>query len=301
MTAQIAAVHLVRRGNDPHHFESFITSYERHAAGRDHELVLLFKGFEAGDELEFYRRRAAPFAPREVRVGDDGADLHTYLAAAASLPHERLCLLNSYVTIESSQWLSRLSAALDEPGVGAVGASGSWASNRSLLFWRLRLPNGYGMALADRRRLIATLGTIEGGSRPARASRAQGIAYAPITIAAYPGFPAPHVRTNGLLIDRELLLSLRFARLRTKRAAHRFEAGRMSILKQLERRGLATRIVGCDGRALDPAEWADAEIFWQGNQGNLLIADNQTRAYNGTTTAGRDVLARLAWGSAARS
>ena len=300
MSGSTAVVHLVRRGNAAQLFEAFMSSYEREAAGHDHELVLLLKGFESPAELEPYRRRAGQLVGREVQVDDSGGDLAAYLAAARQLPHDRLLLLNSHATIASPDWLGLLSGGLDDPGTGMVGATGSWASNRSLLLWRLGLPNGYRTALADRRDLSATLGSIEGGTTRTRSGRLMTLVYGPVTLAGYPGFPAPHVRTNGFLIDREVLLSMRFGGLRTKRLAHRFEAGRASFTNQLARRGLTPRVVCCDGRALAPPDWPDANVFWQGDQRNLLIADNQTRAYDGATAAGRDALARLAWGEAAR-
>ncbi|MGH2943230.1 MAG: hypothetical protein ACRDLN_10725, partial [Solirubrobacteraceae bacterium] len=119
-------------------------------------------------------------------------------------------------------------------------------------------------------------------------------------IAAYPGFPAPHLRTNAFLIGRELLLSLRTGALARKRANYRFEAGRRSLTAQLRERGLAAVVVGRDGVARTHEAWPDADVFWQGAQRDLLVADNQTRGYARGDATVREALARYAWGPRAR-
>jgi hypothetical protein len=47
-------------------------------------------------------------------------------------------------------------------------------------------------------------------------------------------------------------------------------------------------------------EWPQGNVFWQGGQEDLLIADNQTRRYSNGPPQHRDVLSRFAWGLAAR-
>jgi hypothetical protein len=126
------------------------------------------------------------------------------------------------------------------------------------------------------------------------------LSYLPGQVATHPAFPAPHVRTNGFLIERRTLLSLRTGKLSSKIHTHRFEGGRRSMTAQLAARGLRALVVGRDGSVLDPDRWPDGEIFWQGGQRNLLIADNQSQQYDRATPAGREVLARLAWGEQAR-
>ena len=122
----------------------------------------------------------------------------------------------------------------------------------------------------------------------------------PSWILYYPGFPAPHIRTNGFVIERDLLLSLRTGPLRTRSAGQRFESGIDGLTGQLRRRGLAAVVVGRDGVALAPEAWPDADLFWQGTQRDLLITDNQTRVYARGSACVRGALARSAWGPRAR-
>ena len=296
-----AVVHLVRHANGPAAPDAFLASYERHDAGAEHDLVLLCKGFPDAESLAPLRRRARGLRAQEIAVSDDGLDVTAYLAAARALPHRRLCFVNSYATILAPRWLALLSAALDAPGAGVAGATGSWGSHRSFAFSLLRLPNGYRASLSDRRALGPAFRSV--GTAP-RSGRLQRLAKAaldlPREIAGYPWFPAPHVRTNAFVIQRELLLSMRGGAVTTKSAAYRFEGGTRGLTGQLRARGLAALVVGRDGVALAHDAWPDAELFWQGTQRDLLVADNQTRAYEHGDGAVREALARYAWGPRAR-
>lgn len=301
MSASTAVVHLVRRANGIEPFEAFMASHASHEAGHEHELVLLFKGFESPAALAPYRRLGERSAARELHVADDGMDLTAYLVAARQLAHARLCFVNSYSTILAPGWLRLLSDALDEPRAGVVGATGSWGSHRSYALSLLRLPNGYRGALGDRRvtgpafRSVGTAPQLGRLRRLAKAARDL-----PREIVGYPGFPAPHVRTNAFLIERELLLAFRTGRLASKSAAYRFEAGHRGLTAELAGRGLTSLVVGRDGEPLPPERWPEADIFWQRTQRDLLVADNQTRAYSAGTPAQRLALARYAWGHRAR-
>ncbi len=302
MSASTAVVHLVRRANGLAPFEEFMTSYERHEPGSDHELVLLFKGFESQDELAPYRRRASGHETHEVHLGDHGIDLASYLAAARQLHHRRLCLMNSWARPLVSGWLGMLERTLDLPRAGIAGATGSWASHRSAWLSRFHLPNGYGGQLGDLRPMVIAMQTVDQGSPPGLADRllraARGV---PVAIFGHAGFPSPHVRPTGCLIDRELLLSLRSGRTPTKPAAYRLESGRRGWTTQLIERGLVPYVVGRDSGPLAPDRWPDADVFWQGAQDELLVADRKTVAYEHATVPVREIFARYAWGQRGRA
>jgi hypothetical protein len=301
VTAPTAIVHLVRKANGMEPFESFMRSFGQHEAGHEHELVLLFKGFESPAAVAPYRRLGDRYSAQELHVADDGTDLSAYLSAARQLPHGRLCFVNSYSTIVAPGWLRRLSEALDEPRAGVVGATGSWGSHRSFALSLLHLPNGYRGALGDRRVMGQAFRSVGTAPRLGRLRRlAKAARDLPREIVGFPGFPAPHVRTNAFLIERELLLALRAGRLVSKYASYRFEGGGRGLTAQVAARGLTPLVVGRDGEPLSPERWPDADIFWQATQRDLLVADNQTRAYSEGTPAERLALSRYAWGHRAR-
>ncbi len=112
-------------------------------------------------------------------------------------------------------------------------------------------------------------------------------------------FPAPHIRTNAFMAERQLLRQALSRRLRRKVDAHRLESGRRSITAQIERAGLRALVVDSAGRAFESPEWPDSKTFWQANQDGLLVDDNQTDTYRRAGGARRRLLAQYAWGERA--
>ena len=298
--SSLALVHLVRRANGPEPFDRFLASHREHDAGIEHRLVLLLKGFSDAAEATAYRRRAADLDADVVSVPDTGVDLTAYLAAARSLPDARLCFVNSFSRVRADGWLELLSRGLDEPGVGLVGASGSWGSHRAGALLMLRLPTGLGVSL-QRAEMLMALRELGGDEQPRAIRRPLSVARDLLrSIALYPGFPAPHVRTNAFLIEREALLGLVPEEIPDKDAAYRLESGRRSLTARVLARGERALVAGLPGTLRDVEDWASADVFWQADQGDLLVADNQTDVYDRGSPAQRRALARYAWGPSAR-
>ncbi|MCW5570111.1 MAG: hypothetical protein KIT78_03355, partial [Steroidobacteraceae bacterium] len=189
MADSIAVVFLARGiGGGPAAAEAFLDSYALHPAGADHELVLLRKGFADSAEADAVGRLAARHDARLLDLPDDGFDWGAYFRAADRLPHRQLLLLNTHSRLLRDDWLARFLAAAAEPGVGIVGATGSWqsimpdvrsawplvgwvAKNRGVVHGVAEAMQQYGM--------IAT-----GRLHPRRRN--------------YPPFPNPHLRSNAL-------------------------------------------------------------------------------------------------------
>jgi len=302
--ARTAVVHLVRHANGPAPFEAFMASYERCPAGLEHDLVLLFKGFgTATDELAPYLERAAAWGPGRVEVPDEGFDLTAYLAAGSVLEHERLCLLNSFSEILVPGWLALLDAALAcDRAPGAAGATGSWASHLSYGLYQAGLGGGpYAEAFPSRRAARHAMHALS-GSTPASApvDWLYNVVMTARHGARMSPFPAVHLRTNAFLVDRALLRSLRTGAARTKWATYHLESGRRSITSQLVARGRPPVVVDRRGVARLPPDWHAADVLWQAEQQDLLVADNQTRSYQRADALQRAVLSAHAWGTRAR-
>jgi len=298
----IALCHLVRAANGIEPFDRFLRSYERHDAGVEHELVIIFKGFgDPGDLGPFRERMAGHGALREIATGDEGFDVGSYLSAARQLGHERLCFVNSFAEVLADRWLGILDDALSEPGTGLAGATGSWASHRSAALYLTGVGGKYRQVLGPRRvgrpALASVAGDPENVSTFPRLSAAVGL---PEELLMFPGFPDPHLRTNAFLISRELFLSLKASSPTSKGGAYRFEAGYRGMTRQVLKRGLEARVATRDGGSLPAGEWPDADCYWQGTQRDLLVADNQTRLYEEASLATQQVLAAFAWGDRAR-
>jgi hypothetical protein len=266
----IAVVHLVWAplGADP--LKSFLASYHRHRAGTDHELVVLLNGLAAPgvepDARDVLLAELAGVAHRLVELDSPRLDLAAYDVAARTLEHEQLCILNSHSVLLVDDWLARLAdAARGAPG-GLVGASGSWESQAD---WRRNPPLHQAYDLLRLRGLRRD--------------------FAP--------FPNPHLRTNAFLGERRVLAGLGLDRARDKRSAYVLESGRAGISHRLIDRGARLVVVGRDGEQHAPGRWAASRTFRSGAQEQLLVSDNQTRAYDVAPERERRRLRRAAWGS----
>jgi hypothetical protein len=288
--ADVCVVHLVRAGNPPEQLEAFAASYREHDAGLEHELVLLLKGAAAEAELA---------GARVVRVPDDGFDIDAYLAAARVLDHRRVCFLNSHSRIRCDGWLALLDAPFSDPRTGVAGASGSWASRSSHVRFDAGLGGPYRQALGDRDAARRAFTGLSGAAPPPGNALTRRLRVAK-TLAhewrAFPAFPNAHLRTNAFLIDRELLLRLRIAPSASKEDAYRAESGRESVTRQVQRSDRRAVLVGRRGAA---ASWRGSGIYCDGEQENLLVADNQTDVYASAAPPLRRVLAAYAWGTSA--
>lgn len=127
----IGVVHLVRRRNGPAPLRRFVDSYRRHAAGAEHELILLYKGF--GKEVPADCAQAlAGISHQRMLLPDRGFDLQPYFAAVSGFGHEYFCFLNSFSRILAPGWLAKLRAPLASRTVGLVGVTGSCESLAAL-------------------------------------------------------------------------------------------------------------------------------------------------------------------------
>jgi hypothetical protein len=297
----LAVVHLIRKSNGLSPFLTFLESYRRHAAGVPHDLVLVFKGFTSATETEPYTTLAMDLPFHQISVDDEGYDLGAYFAVARQLRYERFCFLNSFSVLQADGWLELLARALGEPSVGLAGASGSWASVASRVHWELWRRGAYVGVFDDQQafpeKLLDTFATFDRpAGRPRRVHRLWTLGR---LLRSYRGFPAHHVRTNGFVIERATMLRLRAPQPRDKIEAHLLECGRHSITRQIELMRMHVVVAGRDGNYCCPPDWARTRTFWQGDQENLLIADNQTENYKQGGPSVRTALSRWAWGAAA--
>jgi len=306
----VALVHLVwgPLGTEP--LREFLTSYRRHPTGTEHELVVLLNGVTDAQRPQL-EAELAGVAHRQLVLDEPVQDLTAYAQAIERLPHERFCFLNSYSTILVDDWLAMLGEALGDPRTGLVGATGSWASNRSAVLNALFLPNAYRGVIPERRVAREELLGIEREKDDPRQLATSGAKRSltgsvlatlrtlppmPEQLLRFEGFPARHLRTNAFMARRATLKRLRFSRIRRKLDAYVLESGRSSLTRQVQRLGLRTLVVARDGRSFEPDAWAASCTLWQGDQEGLMIADNQTRMYANGGLGRRRLLSAYAWG-----
>jgi hypothetical protein len=294
----LGVVHLARAGHGFEPLRSFLQSYCDNPGGVDHELVVILKGFHDEAELKRCRELLQPFAHRELRVSDEGLDLTAYYKAMLALEFDYYCFLNSFSILHDPAWLRKLYTFAVASEVGIVGATGSYESPFTDLL--KQLSGGLSSSVSeqnldlhpDRERRIRTRylllkRLLRGGYRtPALLKLALH----------FPVFPNYHVRTNAFVLRRSLGARLRWRETRSKGEAYLLESGRNGITAQVMRMGLRALVVGRDGTAYDEHQWHNSNTFWHGDQGNLLVEDNQTRRYAQSNIETRKALFVQAWG-----
>ena len=266
----ICVAHLVHVANDIRCFRRFLASYRSHPAGIDHELVIIFKGFPQervpvpyGDAL-----RGIAYTPYFVDLS--GFDVVPYFKAARHFTYDYFCFLNSYSVILDRDWLKKIAFHAMGDNVGIAGATGSHQSLSSgSILTRLK---GY-----------------------PQWKKVLEIPWKWYLGFYFDPFPNYHVRTNAFMLSRSTMLRGQCPPIRTKMAAWRFESGKNSMTKQILEMGMRVLIVGRNGKAYDKEEWNRSGIFWQGEQENLLVADNQTMQYANGSADIRLLLMSLAW------
>lgn len=99
------------------------------------------------------------------------------------------------------------------------------------------------------------------------------------------------------MIARTTMLRIQRGGILTKMQAYCLESGKNRITEQVEWMGLKSLVVGKDGKGYDKNEWDISNTFRHGTQDNLLISDNQTRAFDAASPEKKRKLELSAWGS----
>lgn len=251
-------------------FRSFLASYLENPAGIGHDLLIVYKGFYRKSNIAPYEKLLKNIPHENLMVADFGFDLRPYFIAVQQHNSKYFCFLNSFSVILDKDWLNKLYRHISRPGVGLVGATGSWGSIRPSREVKHELPWYRKLA---RKWMGPYFGIY------------------------FDHFPNYHIRTNGFMIARDNMLKIRYGIILTKMHAWILESGKASITKQIEHIGLKPVVVDTDGRSYDKHEWAVSNTFWRGRQANLLISDNQTRKYNTSTLEWKRKLEFFAWGN----
>ena len=268
----IRVIHLVWAPLGPSMLHGFLASLREHPAGHPMAMTVVLNGFAD---------RAAAAGTLALVDGTDAdlvwtpepmQDLGAYRLGAERATEPLVCLMNSYARPLREGWLELLAAAVRGRRLAAAAATGSWESHGSELRLRDRLRTG---PLRDR------LG---------------GFADWAVYRRRFPRFPNPHLRSNGLLYPRELLVDVLAKAPRTKPEAFALESGRRGLSRRIINAGGDVFVVTRDGAGHPPSEWPQTNTFRAGELEGLLIADNRTEDWRHADREERRALARRAWG-----
>lgn len=293
----IGVIYLCRFAEGEEPVRRFLRTYHEHDAGVDHDFHVVFKGFPDRAKLEAFRSIFDGVPINAIELDDTGFDLGSYVKAAKAVSNRRVIFLNTFSQIQGANWLRSFDQAMNAPGVGLAGATGSWQSNAA----------SYERTL---KRLVAKIWSWRPFAKPAAAENK----LLPLTmqrrsrlryifslfhyiyfVIEYGRHPNPHIRTNAFMVDRAQFLSLYFPSFENKKDAYRFESGRRSLTRQYIARGLQPVVVDRNGKAYAIDQWKVSGTFWIDDQVNLLIADNRTCDYAEGAPELRTYLEHIAW------
>ncbi|MCJ2136753.1 hypothetical protein MKK69_22340 [Methylobacterium sp. J-026] len=162
MSTRTAAVLYLARGYDADHadrFRRFAASYRAHPAGHDHALYVIFKGFADATQRSAAEEAFDGLPVQAIDTDDLSFDLGAYADALSRVREDHVCFLNTNAELNAPHWLAKLLRNLDSPGVGLVGATGSFESLRYInrLFPDFPNPHLRTNAFAMRREHAAAL------------------------------------------------------------------------------------------------------------------------------------------------
>lgn len=111
----------------------------------------------------------------------------------------------------------------------------------------------------------------------------------------FPSFPNPHIRSNGFMVKRELLLEYNHLE-KTKEACCRFESGFDGLTRRILKKGFSVLLVGANGRAYSPEQWPQSGTYLIRAQKNLIMRDNRTQNYSTMPLKEAQTHSYIAWG-----
>ncbi len=299
--------HLVRKQNGVEVFRRYLASYRENPAGVDHDHVIIFKGFGGRTDLVDYERELQGTTYRTCFVDDTGLDIGSYMKVLREHHYSYYCFTNSYSRVLHSGWLYKLRSAIAPASVGLVGSSASCGSIASYTQFQAGLPSAYdgyilddpyALPKAEPSRVYRPTLRFRAGALRRRWAVRLGLRDPerdrPV-LEQFDPFPVYHIRSNSFMVRGDVLARLPRPKIRDKSDAFRFESGKKSLTNRVYEMGLAVVVVGQDGRTYEKDRWHESNTFWQRDQGNLLVADNQSDKYAEGSDRIRTFCSRFAW------
>jgi hypothetical protein len=313
-------------------FRQFAESYRRFSAGCEHDLIVIYAGFQTREELDEAIAVFRDIPHVRVEFPDIRFDIGYYLETARRVSHEYLCFLNTYAKLVTPNWLALLYKHISRDDVGLVGTTGSYESlfDSFGLYQKAIWVSGLSGTIAERADHYLGFilsyncpnATVEPAIPTPRSSFArwktrvvqyirdsdQDVGFrehwktltAPGMVFAdylrFPPFPNPHVRSSGFMVRRAQLLEFDPSEIKTKYDACAFESGIDSLTARVRRQGLAALIVANDGQGYDVADWWRSGTFRQQKEEGLVLADNRSGEFLQMPAGERLTHLRITWG-----
>lgn len=284
---EICVVHLVRAYNGIAPLRNFLESYKLNPGGIEHDLLILFKGFENVAQLNECRLELESFKYQELHLPDIGFDINVYFEVLHFFEYKYYCFLNSFSIVLDSEWLIKMYRHISIDVVGMVGATASYQSLYMDFSWKDLLSNSVANYnnLRIRKYKLSKLYLI-------LRYIVNEFRFKPY----FSPFPNYHIRSNVFMFSQDVMQKIVCPNIRNKIDAYKFESGKNSITKQVEALGKLVLIVGRDGNSYEKYDWWKSNTFWRCAQENLLVSDNQTRMYLNSDLETKAYYSYSAWG-----
>ena len=263
------------------YFKQFINSYLKYDAGYPHDLIIAFNGvaIDHPDKKETYIEYLQNNGIHNYKClyFKAGQDVETYRKVAAALNSDYVLFFNTYTQVKASNWL-RFYIDNQSENIGIIGATGSYASYLRSINMKIKRDFFSDASMKKKFGYIKYILKLNLLFRY-----------------KFGKYPNPHIRTTAFFIKRELFCDLYFKKPKNKTEAYFFENGTKGLTKQILNRGLHCIIIDKSGKSYPIEQWPNSFTFWQGNQENLLISDNQTLKFEQGSPELKKILCREAW------
>lgn len=262
------------------HLTNFLNSYKLYDSGYAHTLIIVFKGSRDENETEGFIQILNEYKlPYSLLYYDgEGFDINAYRWAAGQLQSDYLFFLNTASILLANNWLVIYIRQLSSD-IGIIGATSSWQSY-------------YNSVFAINRFSWERNKTIMWNYRKYKLFTKAFFYWRFL----FPAFPNPHIRTNAFIVKRIDYLSVKAEQINTKFRSYLYESGKNSLTNQFLKKGLAVLLIDKYGKTYQINEWKSSNTFWNSEQENLLVSDNQTTVYQMATPDEKERMRKLAWG-----
>lgn len=314
-------------------FQRFADSYRRHPAGCDHELIVVYAGFQRQQDLSDATSVFRDVLHTHIEFSEVRFDIAYYLETARRLSSQYLCFLNTYTELTTDNWLGYLYRHISREAVGIVGAAGSYESladsiglqqrviwhcrgsanridEQSAYYFDFVLEKNCPGAVIEPMVPLPARGIERWMERASRylskrkrdeAFRARWEALtSPGEVFAeyrrFPTFPNPHIRSSGFMVRRAHLAPFTPSAIKTKMDALLFESNAEGLTARIRKAGLAALVIANDGQGYDVHRWSRSSTYRLGDQAKLILTDNRSREFAGMSEAARSLHVRITWG-----
>jgi hypothetical protein len=304
---ELCIVHLVRAQNGIEPLRQFLESYRANPGGVKHDLLIVLKGFSGPDSIMEYTRLLKSVDHSVINISDEGVDITAYFFVVKQYAkdYKYFCFLNSHSVLLDKDWLKKLYENISKPGIGLVGATGSWESNSSNVYASFRRKVRTLIGIKDRTSSIGmgvrTHLPVDNSFSKAVFGLVRSVWINFQFLIYFKPFPNQHIRTNAFMISGIQMISLEKKKqtVKSKMDAYRFESGKDSLTRRILEKGLKVIVVGKNGIGYEKEKWLDSNTFRASKQENLLVGDNQSRDYQSAPNERQSYLRSITWGKSA--